>query len=69
MLYLDTDAVFSSSKYTTTSCDEFGGPNATGQHLSPTLIVNKPMTGLLCHQYMYIELAHGCFNTAGALFW
>ena len=27
------------------------------------------MTGLLCHQCMYFELAHGCFNTAGALFW
>lgn len=60
MLYLDNDAVFPSSKYTPTdiyhqlSFDEYRGLNATGQHLSPALIVNKPMTGWLCHQCMCI---------------
>ena len=74
MLYLDTDAVFSSSKYTPTdmyhqlSSVGYKEPNSTVQYLSPALIVNKPMTGWLCHQCMYFALEHGCFNT-GALLW
>lgn len=73
MLYMDTDATLSSARHTPTdmyhalSYDGYGS-DATFQHLSPGLIVNKPMTGWLCHQCRYLNLNHGCFNT-GALLW
>lgn len=73
MLYMDSDAMLSSANYTPTSMyyalsyDGYG-TNASFKHLTPSLIVNKPMSGWLCNQCRYFALEHGCFNS-GALLW
>jgi hypothetical protein len=82
MLYLDTDAMLSSARYTPMEMHQQLASLITEEdskndemiqqqkerQFTPSLIVNKPMTGWLCNQCMYFNLGHGCFNT-GALLW
>jgi hypothetical protein len=72
-LYIDSDALLAfpdktpTSMYNILAYDGYG-ENATLQHLTPGLVVNKPLTGWLCGECEKFGLGHGCFNS-GALLW
>ena len=68
MLYINTDAMFTSARYTPTLMYHELSKTSLSSQPRPSLIVNKPMTGWLCSQCRYFDLGHGCFNT-GALLW
>jgi len=72
-LYMDSDALLAfpdktpTSMYKKLAFDGYG-ENATFQHMTPGLIVNKPFTGWLCGECERYGLGHGCFNS-GVLLW
>jgi hypothetical protein len=77
MLYMDTDAILASPRYTPSAMydmlryDVHGhghSTNTTLKQLRPSLIANKPMPGWLCGECEKFGLGHGCFNS-GALLW
>eukprot|EP00985_Skeletonema_marinoi_P008276 scaffold3705_cov159-Skeletonema_marinoi.AAC.2 len=76
MLYMDTDAILASPRYTPSvmydalkyNGHENSTNTATLKQLSPSLIVNKPLTGWMCGECEKFGLGHGCFNS-GALLW
>jgi hypothetical protein len=76
MLYIDSDAMIASANYTPSSMYHIlsfdgygmGDDNVTMKYLSPSLIVNKPLTGWACGKCNTYGLGHGCFNS-GALLW